>query len=132
MRRRDVLRTLLTLSGASVPGLACSLSGLAALVPEVAAAATVARLGAEAFDFAQLKGRARALAWQPQVERMRPLPDALRRLDWDRYQTIHFRDSRSLWIDDRRRFLVKFFHPGWHYDQPVHVHEVVDGRAREI
>jgi glucans biosynthesis protein len=125
MRRRDALRTLLTFAGASLPGFAALASGCAA-------AATVTRTGSEAFDFARLKGRARAIAATPYTPRTRPLPGALRRLDWDRYQAIRFRDSRSLWIDDHARFLVKFFHPGWHYDQPVRVHEVLDGRAREI
>jgi periplasmic glucans biosynthesis protein len=125
MRRRDALRTLLTLAGASV-------AGLASVTPGSAAVTTSARLGNEPFDFAQLKGRARALASAPYVPRTRALPDALRRLDWDRYQAIRFRDSRALWIDDRSRFLVKFFHPGWHYDRPVRIDEVVEGRAREI
>jgi periplasmic glucans biosynthesis protein len=125
MRRRDALRTLLTLAGASI-------AGLASVTPGSAAATTSARLGNEPFDFAQLKGRARALASAPYVPRTRALPDALRRLDWDRYQTIRFRDSRALWVDDRSRFLMKFFHPGWHYDRPVRIDEVVEGRAREI
>ena len=128
MRLRDALRTLLTLAGESVPGFAALTSGYVS----DAAAATATHLGNEAFDFARLKGRARALASAPCVPRTRAFPDALRRLDWDRYQAIRFRDSRSLWVDDRSRFLVKFFHPGWHYDAPVRIHEVIDGRAREI
>ena len=141
MRRRDALRALLGLAGASVPGFAAltSLPGFA-LIPSDADAQTPlsgvsARMpsgASEAFDFARLKGRARALASAPHVARRHALPDALRRLDWDRYQAIRFRDSRSLWVDDRARFQVKFFHPGWHYDAPVRIHEVVDGRARVL
>jgi periplasmic glucans biosynthesis protein len=117
MRRRDALRTLLTLAAAGA-----SFAGLAAL-----GAGTT-----EVFDFARLKGRARALASAPFQPRTRPFPDALRRLDWDRYQSIRFRDDHALWADERSDFLVKFFHPGWHYDAPVRINEIANGRAREL
>jgi periplasmic glucans biosynthesis protein len=132
MRRRDALRTLLTFAGASIPGIAALGPSYAAADASPALAARTPSRAPETFDFARLKGRARALASAPYAPRTRALPDALRRLDWDRYQTILFRDSRSLWVDDRSRFLVKFVHPGWHYDTPVRVHEVLDGSARDI
>jgi glucans biosynthesis protein len=37
-----------------------------------------------------------------------------------------------LWADEDSRFRVEFFHPGWHFDEPVRVHEVIDGSAQEI
>ncbi|HZI85030.1 MAG TPA: glucan biosynthesis protein D [Casimicrobiaceae bacterium] len=140
MHRRDALRALLTFAagvarprtlarfgGAALPQLAALAAGSAsALTPSRAAA------NADAFDFAQLKGRARALAAAPYQPRVRPFPDALRHLDWDHYQAIRFRDRRALWAGDGLRFQVKFFHPGWHYDKPVRIDELVDGRAREI
>ncbi|HUH95027.1 MAG TPA: glucan biosynthesis protein D [Casimicrobiaceae bacterium] len=118
MRRRDALRALTTIAA----GYALD-----------AKTAVTAHLGsAQPFDFAQLKGRARGAAAAPYVPRVRPFPDALRRLDWDHYEAIRYRDERALWAGEGLRFKVKFFHPGWHYDEPVHIHEVVDGRAREI
>src|SRR5438067_9535427 len=143
MRRREALRTLLTFAAsaaraAAVPGFAALAPGYmgpayaAELNPGYAAGGVVHIGHAESFDFAQLKGRARALASAPFQPRVRPFPDALRRLDWDRYQAIRFRDDHALWADDRLRFQAKFFHPGWHYDDPVRVHEVVDGRSREL
>ena len=94
--------------------------------------ALAAPVGGELFDFAALKGRARGLASVAYVARTRPLPDALRRLDWDHYKAIRFRPSRALWANDGSRFRVEFFHPGWHFDEPVRIHEVIDRRAKEI
>jgi glucans biosynthesis protein len=118
MHRRDALRAVSTLLASA----ACAWSPSAVAAPG----------GDEFFDFAALKGRARGLASVPHVARTRPLPDALRRLDWDHYKAIRFRPSRALWADEDARFRVEFFHPGWHFDEPVRIHEVVDGRAKEI
>src|SRR5438552_5539648 len=119
LQRRDALK-------------ACA--ALVAAVPlRLQAATSSERAGAaEPFDYAWLKGRARALAAAPYRAPAHRVPDALRRLDWDRYQTIRYRNARALWTDDHLRFLVKFFHLGWHYDAPIRVFEVVSGRAREI
>ena len=112
MRRREALRTLLAFAASGIGGSARSalVPGFAALTPGYAG---LTHLGhAEAFDFAQLKGRARALASAPFQPRVRPFPEALRRLDWDRYNAIRFRDDHALWADDRLRFQAKFFRAG--------------------
>src|SRR5690242_21194135 len=94
MHRRDALRALLTFAagvarprtlarfgGAALPQLAALAAGSAsALTPSRAAA------NADAFDFAQLKGRARALAAAPYHPPVRPFPDALRPLAGDHNQ----------------------------------------------
>ncbi|HEX4478406.1 MAG TPA: glucan biosynthesis protein D [Polyangiaceae bacterium] len=84
------------------------------------------------FDYAALKGQARALAgaaYRPAPSRV---PDAVKALDWRQYQSIRYRKERALWAADHRNFVVNFFHPGLSYTAPVAMFELVDGRAREI
>jgi len=118
MHRRDALRALSTLLASGV----CSWS------PSAIAADSVD----DRFDFAALKGRARALASAPYAPHPPRLPEALRQLDWDHYKAIRFRPSRALWANQDARFRIEFFHPGWHFEEPVRINEVVDGRAHEI
>src|SRR5215468_7397240 len=109
MRRRDVLRAFAALStaGLLLPGrFAAGLATTTMLSP----------LGQpQAFDYAWLKGQARALAnavYQPPVSH---IPEAVQALDWDQYQAIRYRPDHALWAQDRRRFQVQFFHLGLYY-----------------
>lgn len=113
MNRRGALKSLAAL-------------GAAGIVPARATEATTP------FDYAWLKGRARALAaqsWQAPATR---LPSALARLDWDAYQAIRFRPAHALWAGDDLRFRAEFFHLGLFYKAPVRLYEVQRGLAREI
>jgi glucans biosynthesis protein len=126
MQRRDFLRASATLAAAAVP-----LPGL--FVQGIAATTTLRHLGPpQAFDYAWLKGQARALAnstYQPSV---RHLPEAVQALDWDQHQAIRYRADRALWALEHRRFRVKFFHLGLYYQRPVRMYEVVEGQAQEL
>ena len=53
------------------------------------------------------------------------LPKVLRQdnLDYDKYREIRFRRDRALWSADKLPFRVEFFHPGYLYQEPVHVNE---------
>lgn len=53
------------------------------------------------------------------------LPDILRKdkLDYDKYREIEFRHERALWSADDLPFRVEFFHPGYIYDEPIHINE---------
>jgi periplasmic glucans biosynthesis protein len=84
------------------------------------------------FDYARLKGIARARAAQPYVPATNRLPPAVAALDWDQWQSIRFRDERSLWAAEGVRFQVRFAHLGFTLNKPVRMYEVVDGTAREI
>ena len=84
------------------------------------------------FDFARLKGRARALGAAAYIVPERKLPPAIAALDWDHYQSIRYRKDHALWAGDDTRFMAQFFHPGLFFKLPVRMHEVVDGQAREI
>jgi glucans biosynthesis protein len=124
VRRRDILKTAIVLA-----------SGQLLYVERSAAAAvsTVAGSGpAKPFDYAWLKGQARYLAsnaFQPSKEL---LPPAMASLGYDQYQSLRFRTDHSLWGDAGSAFRLQFFHVGRGFAQPVHLFEVIDGKAREI
>jgi len=86
----------------------------------------------EPFDYARLKGLARARAAQAYVAPAKRLPPAIAALDWDHWQAISFREERALWAGEGLRFQVRFAHPGYTLDKPVRMYEVVGATAREI
>jgi glucans biosynthesis protein len=53
------------------------------------------------------------------------LPKVLRQenLDYDKYREIEFRHEKALWLAEGLPFRVEFFHPGYLYQEPVHVYE---------
>jgi periplasmic glucans biosynthesis protein len=53
------------------------------------------------------------------------LPDVLRadKLDYDKYREIEFRHDKALWAAEKLPFRVEFFHPGYLYQEPVHINE---------
>lgn len=44
-------------------------------------------------------------------------------LDYDKYREIRFRRERALWSADKLPFRIEFFHPGYLYQEPVHLYE---------
>jgi glucans biosynthesis protein len=104
--------------------------------PQLYAAAKSASLKtlgkAESFDYAWLKGRARNLAGEPYRAPPDNVPQKIRNLDWDQYQSIAYRNDHALWADDKLQFQVKFFHLGMYAKQSVRIHEVENGQAREL
>ena len=65
--------------------------------------------------------RARKPFHSPRVD----LPDVLKaeQLDYDKYREIRFRHDRALWSSEKLPFSVEFFHPGYLYQDPVHLNE---------
>ena len=123
MRRRDLLKAFAVLGtlGLSAPG------------ANSRAAQPLRFLGAPApFDYAGLKGQARALAARPYQPPTMAIPASVKALDWDRYQSIRFRPDHELWHDQPTEFTARFFHLGLYFEHPVRIHEVVAGEAREI
>ncbi|CAN5455146.1 glucan biosynthesis protein D [soil metagenome] len=84
------------------------------------------------FDYAILKGQARALSEKPYKAPSNNLPKAIEQLDWDQYQSIRFQKDHALWRDDPLRFRAQFFHLGLFFKSPVRMHEIIDGQAREL
>lgn len=86
----------------------------------------------ETFDFAWLKGHARHLAAQPHAPAREQVPQALKDISWDDYQSIQFKADQALWHDDDNAFEIGFFHLGLYFQEPVHLFELVNGQPREI
>lgn len=86
----------------------------------------------QAFDYAWLKGKARAAAEQPYQEQTHTIPPEVERLDWDQYQAIRFRADHAIWARERTRFQIRFFHLGLFFKKPVQMHDVANGIAQEI
>jgi glucans biosynthesis protein len=85
-----------------------------------------------AFDYAWLKGLARRNAGIPYENQSHVLPDAIKKMNWDQFQSIRYRDDQALWGNDHLHFQVKFFHLGMYFDKPVRMFEVNAGKAREL
>jgi glucans biosynthesis protein len=126
MQRRNFLRAVAALTAAGL-----RLPGRSAAAP--AATTALSPLGPpQAFDYAWLKGQARALAdniYQPPAG---SIPEVMKALDWDQYQAIRYRADHALWAQDRRRFQVRFFHLGLYFQSPVRMYEVAEGQAQEL
>ncbi len=99
-----------------------------ALVVACALASTLAH----AFGFDDVERRARALAAQPYKQPAVTLPKEWLDLDYDQYRDIRFRPERALWRAQKLPFEVMFFHPGFHFERPVHISEVVGNEVREV
>ena len=72
----------------------------------------------------------------PRYTPFKPAPKVLHQrlidLGYDEYQALRFRRDHALWGKDERGFRVEFFHMGRGFSDPVTIHEVVDGKAREV
>jgi glucans biosynthesis protein len=84
-------------------------------------------VGAEsaAVDLDYVAQRALERARQPFHSPRADLPKVLRadNLDYDKYREIRFRRDKALWGADDLPFRVEFFHPGYLYQEPVHINE---------
>jgi glucans biosynthesis protein len=101
--------------------------------PGASAARPSMRRGPAApFDYARLKGEARALAAVPYRTPGARLPATLGKLSWDAWQSIRFRNEHSLWLGEGLRFQARFFHLGFTVRKPVRLFTVEDGQAREV
>lgn len=99
-----------------------------------AATATLLNTADEAhrFDYAALKGEARALARSAYRPPNEALPESVQKLDWDQFQAIRYRPDHALWANEPSRFEARFFHLGLFFKTPVRMYEIKDGQAREI
>ena len=95
-------------------------------------ACAVASTAVHAFGFDDVERKARALAAQPYKLAPSQLPKAWLDLDYDQYRDIHFKPDHALWRAQKLPFEVMFFHPGFHFDHPVHINEVVGNAVKEV
>lgn len=82
--------------------------------------------------FAEVIRQAKAAAAAPFQPNESTLPEILRRLDYDSYRKITFRRDQALWHDAGEPFEVQFFHPGYLFNHPVQMNEVVAGEVRPL
>ena len=74
----------------------------------------------ENIGFEDVVRKARALAEKPYQEPDRnSVPEALRRIDYEKWQDIRFNPAKSLWAEES--FFVQFFHRGFLFQEPVTV-----------
>ena len=126
MQRRDFIKSTAALG-------AMSLTPLGSLANLLNTPAGTRFIGEpQPFDYAWLKGRARALAAAPYEAPSAVLPPEISALDWDKFQQIRFRNDHALWANDKLKLQAKFFHLGLFFKESVHMHEVSGGVAREI
>jgi periplasmic glucans biosynthesis protein len=87
---------------------------------------------ASAFDFAQVRDQAQALARQSFQERTNHAPSTLRNLNYVQSQSIQFRRGHGLWAQEGLPFEVEFFLPGFAHTDTVVIHEVSEQGVRRI
>lgn len=107
---------------------------LSLLALALACAAPRVNAAAEGADpvYQHVVQKARALAAEPYQESdPGAVPEVLRDLDYQSYRDIRFSKERALW-QEQGLFSVELFHPGFLYNDPVTLHEVVDGEVRTI
>jgi len=84
------------------------------------------------FDFEVLRRRARDLAAKAYVPRRRPAPDVTRTIDYDMINKIKFRPDKAAGRDAANGYPVRFFHLHRFVQEPVKIHTLSGGTAREL
>jgi glucans biosynthesis protein len=126
LHRRQILK------GAAGVGLAAGLGGWPQLAHAVTGVSGADLGPAEDFSFSTLQARAEALARSPFIKAVAPSPETLAAIDYDQYQKIRFNPAKSVKLDSEGRMPVQFFHLGKYATEPVRMHIVEDGKAREV
>ena len=125
MSRRSVVGAGLGL------GLGASLS--VAVTRSLAAKGEPALLGEKVpFSFDLLKAKAKLLSSSPYAKVEPVSVDILHKIDYDRFQEIKFRAEASLRLGRDSRAPVQLFHLGQLFMDPVKIHSVEGGFAREV
>lgn len=88
-------------------------------------AGALAKLEAADVTLDYVAKRAEQRAHKPFHSPRADLPEVLRadKLDYDKYREIEFRHDKALWSAEQLPFRVEFFHPGYLYQEPVHINE---------
>ncbi len=88
----------------------------------------------QGFSFETVSARAARLAQSPYRTPERTLPPALLKpqFTYDQHRDIRFRPERALWRAEGLPFELMFFHPGWLFEHPVGINEIVGGQVRHI
>ncbi|WP_083444958.1 glucan biosynthesis protein [Pseudorhodobacter aquimaris] len=79
------------------------------------------------FSFDGLTERMRLHSKEP-YRKPQPVEGFVADLDYDGYQMIRYRRDRTRWEEEGQIFGLQAFHLGWLFEEPVAIHEVVEGR----
>jgi glucans biosynthesis protein len=112
-----------------------ALAAWGALTPaglHVSRAEARGRAEGKPFSREWLREEARRLSREPFKAPDEALPGWIADLDWDGYQSIRFRQDRSLWAREKLPFQARLFHLGLFFKHPVTLYEVVHGVAEPI
>lgn len=89
--------------------------------------------GASRFSFVTVRELARALAAKDfHQDQNTDLPEVMKKLTYDEYQSIRFRPEHSLWNNEKLRFKVQFFSRGYLYQDPVKIHLIDSERVSDV
>jgi glucans biosynthesis protein len=83
-------------------------------------------------DLNYISGLALARAQQVFHSPRESLPDVLKNMNYDQYREIRFRQEKALWSDSDSPFRVDFFHPGYIFQEPVHINEFTATHVQPI
>ncbi|HTJ79284.1 MAG TPA: glucan biosynthesis protein [Rariglobus sp.] len=92
----------------------------------------VLRAGDVPFDFEVLQYRAKTLAAKPYTPPADRVPESLKKLTYDQYRDIRFNPDAAWWRREQLPFQLQFFHPGFLFNQTVHISEVENGEVSPI
>jgi glucans biosynthesis protein len=84
------------------------------------------------FDWNALVARMKARAGTAYAEPEARLPEVVSGLGYDAHRAIRYRPERALWAKEHRNFELQAFYPGWVFDHPVEILEIVDGEVRPM
>lgn len=84
------------------------------------------------FSFDEIARQAEDLAKRPYEKPIVPSPNVLAEITYDEYQRIRYRPDKSLRLDRDGHYPVQLFHLGKYATEPVHIHVVEAGAAREV
>ncbi|MEI2388078.1 glucan biosynthesis protein [Breoghania sp. JC706] len=84
------------------------------------------------FNWDWLVARMKARAGAAYEDDQGSLPEQVAKLDYDSHRRIRFRPDHARWKGTERNFELQAFYPGWLFDKPVHLFEVVEGQLRPM
>lgn len=87
---------------------------------------------AEVFSFETVRARAQALSQGPFAPTTNSIPEALRKLSYTQYDSIHYDPRHALWAGGGIPFQVEFFLPGFLHKQTVRINEVSSAGVRPV
>lgn len=90
-----------------------------------------AQAAAKPFSFEDVEQAAKDLAAVP-FQAPPPIPEALRKLDYDTWRNIRFIPDRAFWKKSNAPYELQFFHPGFLYDRTVKLHVLDGGKAEPL